>query len=103
MRIVAHRPSAWFLAEDDGDLLLDVNCNSGPAGFSVLARLTPAERAEHAARGDAALDALAGRIQHAGPPAFAQRDVGREIGERFHACVMAWLAARRAAGDPPAP
>jgi hypothetical protein len=100
MRILAHRPSAWFLAEDDGGLLLDVNCSNGPAGYSVPARLTPEERADHAARANAALDALADRIQDAGPPAFAQRDVGPATGERFRACVMARLAAQRAADDP---
>ena len=95
MKILAHRPHAWFLAEDDdGALLLDVNCSSGPAGYSLLARLTAGERANRAARGDAALDALAQHLQDTGPAAFAQRDVGRPTSERFHACVMAWHAAR---------
>ena len=100
MRIVAHRPAAWFLAEDDdGALLLDVHCSHGAADFSVLARLTPDERADHAARGDAALDALAERIQDTGPRAFAERDAGRPASARFNACAMAWLAARRGATD----
>ena len=96
MRIVAHRPQLWFLAEEDGALFLDVNCSNGPAGFSVLARLTPTEAADYAAIGDASLDRLAQAIQDHGPDSFGERDVGREIGERFHATVMAWLAVQRA-------
>ena len=95
MRIVAHRPQLWFLAEEDGALFLDVNCSHGPAGFSVLARLTPAEAADYASGGDASLDRLAQAIQDHGPDSFGERDVGREIGARFHATVMAWLAAQR--------
>ncbi len=96
MRIVAHRPQAWFLGEEDGALYLDVNCSSGPAGYTVLARLTPAEAADYASRGDASLDRLAQAIQDHGPASFAERDVGREINERFHATVMAWRATRPA-------
>ena len=92
MRIVAHRPQRWFLAEEDGALFLDANCSNGPAAFSVLARLTPAEAADYASAGDASLDRLAQAIQDHGPDSFGERDVGRELGARFHATVMAWLA-----------
>ncbi len=96
MRVVAHRPQLWFLAEEDGALFLDVNCSNGPAGFSVLARLTPEEAGDYAAAGDASLDRLADAIQNHGPDSFGERDVGGEIGQRFNAAVTAWLAAQRA-------
>ena len=71
-----------------------LNCSNGPAGFSVLERLTSAEAADYAAAGDASLDRLAQAIQDHGPDSFRERDVGRGIGARFHATVMAWLAAQ---------
>lgn len=94
MHIVAHRPHAWFLAEEDGTLFLDVHCSSGAAGYTVLARLTAVEVADYTAAGDASLDRLATAIQDHGPDSFAQRDVGPEINRRFHATVMAWNAAQ---------
>ncbi len=67
-------------------LFLDADCNSGVAGHPVLARLTSTEAADDAAVGDA--------IQNHGPASFAERDVGPDGGQRFHAAVTTWIAAQ---------
>ena len=102
MRIIGHRPQAWFLAEDEGHLFLDVNCNSGIVGFSLLTQLTAAERAAWTEGGDGFLDTLAEQMQNAGPRIVATRGAGEPWSTRFNETVNAWLAAQRAAlADPP--
>jgi len=102
MRIIGRRPQAWFLAEDEGRLFLDVNCNSGVVGLSLLTQLTRAERAAWTTGGDAFLDRLPDQMQNAGPQIVATRGAGEPWLSRFDETVSAWLAAQRAAlADPP--
>ncbi len=89
MQIVSHRPQDWFLGDEDGVLFLDVGCNHGAFGFSVLVRLTDAQASRYEAEGSPFVDSIARDIQNGGPSAF-ELDIGREWNQRFHAAVMAW-------------
>jgi hypothetical protein len=70
LHVADHHPAAWFLLRDgenpppDGDYYLDVNCNRGAVGFSVLVKLSEAEREEYRALGRVFVDYLAARISY---------------------------------------
>ncbi|HEX8245117.1 MAG TPA: hypothetical protein VF541_16520 [Longimicrobium sp.] len=70
LHVADHHPAAWFLLRDsenpppDGDYYLDVNCDRGAVGFSVLVKLSEAEREEYRALGRVFIEYLAARISH---------------------------------------
>jgi hypothetical protein len=107
MHVVDHAPQHWFLLDDDGALLLDINCSHGAVGYSVLIRLDSAEEDEYRRRGREFLSQLADRIQQAGPifpdseSPWSGRDRTRTDGQRVHAAIMAWLRSQDP-GPPPA-
>lgn len=76
MQVVDHEPHAWFLFKEGNDLLLDVNCNHGPAGYSVMIQLSEEEEAEYSKKGHAYLNWLAQAVQDSGPGrGYQLRDV----------------------------
>lgn len=96
MRIVDYEPRSWFLAEEDGALYLDLNCSSGPAGFTMLVRLTDEEYDRVARDGHSATDTIATQLQYHAVSLFKARNLGPEWQARLGKAVDAWLAARRA-------
>ncbi|MEO9322078.1 hypothetical protein ABFT23_01225 [Nocardioides sp. C4-1] len=67
MDVVDHARAAWYLLADGDALLLDVNCNHGAVGYSVLIELDPTERARWEEEGRAYLDALSHEIHFSAP------------------------------------
>ena len=63
MNVIAHAPHSWFLLLDLNDLYLDVNCNRGAVGFSILLRLTREERDAYRDEGQSAIERLAAGVQ----------------------------------------
>jgi hypothetical protein len=70
LHVVDHHPAAWFLLRGGeheppgGEYYLDVNCDRGAAGFSVLVKLSEAEREEYRALGRVFIEYLAARIAY---------------------------------------
>jgi hypothetical protein len=98
MHVIDHQPFAWFLLRDDGELLLDVACEHGAVGYSVLVRLVSEERTACEAGGHDAVDRLARRIRDSAPGLAGSSspwDERRVRDERAHAAIMAWQAAPR--------
>lgn len=75
--------------------MLDVNCNHGPAGYSIMIELSAAEESEYAQQGHAYLNRLAQAVQHAGPGGGLQlRDVSASYAKESMAAVDEWRAAQ---------
>jgi hypothetical protein len=90
MRVVAHRPSSWFLVEDGTRLLLDVNCSHSAFGFSRLIELSVSERKSYEERGGAFLDELAERVNYRAMSIFAIRHLGPDVEKVVNEAVSAW-------------
>lgn len=67
MEVLDHAHAAWYLLADDDAVLLDVNCNHGAVGYSVLIELDDAERARWEQEGREYLDALSHEIHFSAP------------------------------------
>lgn len=98
MRVVDHEPHHWFLLDDDGRLLLDVHCNHGPVGYSVLLALHDTGIRSLRERGRDHLHRLADAVQDSAPMArdsrspYRERDLSATHGRRVSAAVAAWRA-----------
>jgi hypothetical protein len=83
LHVREHQPYAWFLLDDlDGggeDCWLDVNCDMGAVGFSVLVRLSDEERARYRDAGRDYAGHLAAEISGA-PDRYRDRDLTRTLG-----------------------
>lgn len=96
MQIVDHEPQLWFLAEDDGLLYLDANCNHSFFSYSFMIELSPQEIAEYRNKGRSYLSRLAQDIQNSAPILAASNSIykGRDIsplhGERLNAAIQNW-------------
>lgn len=95
MQVVDHKPHAWFLFKEGNALLLDVNCNHGPAGYGVLIRLSAEEVSEYSQKGRAFLNWLAQVVQNSGPGSgYQRRDVSAIYSkETIAAAVNEWRSA----------
>ncbi|GAA1914810.1 hypothetical protein [Nocardioides hwasunensis] len=67
MEVLNHAPAAWYLLADGDALLLDVNCNHGAIGYSVLIELSDAERDRWTQEGRDYLDTLSHDIHFSAP------------------------------------
>ena len=74
LHVIDYRPHAWFLLRGGEDYYLDVNCNQGPVGFSVLVKLTEAEYREYHALGRIFADYFAAKIAYWSSD-FRERDL----------------------------
>jgi hypothetical protein len=105
MQVIDHEPYAWFLMCEGDQLLLDVACNNGPAGYSVLIPLDASEHAKVQAGGHEYVDQLANRIQGSAPlvrgsmSVYSERDVSRSRGEDVLAAISDWQK-RKATSTP---
>ncbi|UPG88171.1 hypothetical protein L2Y96_12150 [Luteibacter aegosomaticola] len=102
MQVIDHEPSAWFLFSEDDQLFLDVSCNNGPVGYSVLIPLDANEHAKFQAGGHEYVDQLANRIRESAPlvrgsmSVYSERDVSRLRGEHVLTAVSEWRKTRAA-------
>lgn len=91
MQVVDHQPHAWFLLRENEALFLDVNCDHGAVGYSVMIELTADETSGYADRGRAFLDELARDVQDAGPShGYRRRDVSADHAKAATAAIDAW-------------
>ena len=97
MEVIAHRAHLWSLAEEAGELYLDVSCPHGAAGFSVFMRLTPLEAAPVRSGGDEAIDHLAHQVQHHGLSIYRSRNLEPEWHARLNEAVSRWWRSRKPA------
>ena len=67
MQVIDQEPHFWFFFKEGEALLLDVNCNHGAVGYSVMIRLDAEEEAEYFRKGHDYLNWLAQAIQDSGP------------------------------------
>ena len=81
MRIVDYEPHLWFLAEEDGSLFLDANCNHSFVGYSFMIQLSLNEMAEYKRKGRDYLNWLAQNIQDSAPILAASNSIykGRDV------------------------
>jgi hypothetical protein len=93
LHVVDHHPAAWFLLRDatagDDEFYLDVNCDAGAVGFSVLVKLSDAERAVYREIGRGFVESLAETIADR-PNDYRDRDLTRSLGQEVHAAVMSF-------------
>jgi hypothetical protein len=96
MHVIDHEPHSWFLFKAEEALLLDVNCNHGAAGYSVMIQLTAEEAAEYSRGGHVFLNGLAQAVQDAGPgSAYQSRDLSASLAKESLAAVNEWREARQ--------
>lgn len=95
MQVLDHQRASWFLFEEAGVLLLDVNCSHSAAGYSVLIPLSGEEEAEYALKGRDYLSQLARDVQDRGPYShLQQRNVSAAYScEAMNSALEEWLAA----------
>lgn len=95
MYVVDHEPHSWFLFKEAETLLLDVNCNHGPVGYSVMIRLNAEEESDYSREGHAFLNRLARAVQDSGPGSGHQlRDLSATYAKESLAAVSEWRAER---------
>ncbi|HYH83431.1 MAG TPA: hypothetical protein VEX86_26790 [Longimicrobium sp.] len=86
LRVIDHRPQAWFLLRGGEDYYLDVNCNQGAVGFSVLVKLTEAEYREYHALGRIFADYFAAKISYWSSD-FRERDLNSSLEDQVSEAV----------------
>ena len=95
MQVVDHEPYVWFLFTEGNTFFLDVNCNHGPVGYSVMIQLNDAEELEYFQKGRAYLNWLAQAVQDSGPrQGYQLRDVTAIYSKESMAAVNEWRAAQ---------
>jgi len=95
VHVIDHEPHAWFLFKEGDALLLDVNCNHGAAGYSIIIQLNVDEESEYSRKGHAYVDWLAQAVQDSGPGhGYQLRDVSATYAKESTAAVSEWRAAR---------
>jgi hypothetical protein len=89
MRIIACEPDSWFLFENEGSLLFNVNCNYGPVGYDFTIELTIEEKKEFKIKGKHFLQSLANLIDYSTPISrdSASPYKGRSVDERYSALM----------------
>ena len=94
MHVIDHEPHSWFLFKEADALLLDVNCNHGPVGYSVMIQLNAEEESEYSRKGHDFLNWLAQAVQDSGPGSGYQlRDLTATYAKESLAAVNEWRAA----------
>src|SRR5829696_7636151 len=96
MQVVDHEPQAWFLFKKGKTLFLDINCDHGPIGYSVMIQLSAEEEFEYSKQGHVYLNWLAQSVQDAGPgQGYQLRDVSATYSKESMAAVTEWRAAQK--------
>ncbi len=96
MQVVDHEPQAWFLFKEGNALFLDINCNHGAVGYSVMIQLSAEEKSEYSQKGHDYLNSLAQSVQYAGPGwGYQSRDVSAIYSKESTAAVNEWRAAQK--------
>ncbi|WP_133491053.1 MULTISPECIES: hypothetical protein [Alcanivorax] len=96
MKVLDHEPYRWFLLEDSGDLLLDVNCHHSFVSYNVLIQLTPDEMQEYQRHGRDYLNGLSEDIHNSAPILKVSKSIykGRDISslhkERVIEAIRTW-------------
>lgn len=91
MIVLAHEPHAWFLLENEGKLLLDVNCSHSAFSYSMLIELLPPEVAKYRTHGVASINSIASEVQFSGLSKEMQaRNLTNELGEQVMSAIEAW-------------
>jgi len=94
MKIIDHEPQTWFLAEESGNLYLDVSCSQGAVGYSFAIELSAQELAEYKDQGRCYLNWLAEDIHNSVPgminsgSKYKDRRIAREFSERLDDAIL---------------
>ena len=67
MRVIAEAKNSWFLFEEEGKLLFDVNCSNSFVGYDFMMFLNDEEVAQYQKSGREYLNALANSIDYSSP------------------------------------
>lgn len=95
MHVIDNEPHSWFLFKEADALLLDVNCNHGPAGYSVMIQLNAEEESEYSRKGHAFLNWLAQVVQDSGPGhGYQLRNLSATYAKESIAALNEWRAAK---------
>ena len=90
MNVVEHRPADWFLLEKDGEYYIDVNCDSGHVGFSVLVQLNGSEKMHYKNQGVEFIQGLAEVISVKSDRSHPRNIKDKELLELAHESIMSW-------------
>jgi hypothetical protein len=96
LKVLDREPHRWFLLEDSGNLLLDVNCNHSFIGYTFLIVLSHKEADEYQSKGRAYLDWLSEDIDNSAPilktstSIYKGRDLTRSHGKQVIAAIDEW-------------
>ncbi len=96
MKILDHQPQHWFLAEENGKLFLDAQCDHSFVGYSFMIELSPIEAAEYDKNGRDYLSLLADRIHNSVPileashSVYKGRDVSKQYSEKLLTAIDFW-------------
>ncbi len=100
MRVLEHQPNAWFLLEDDCELILDVNCNHSFISYSFSMALNQSEHDQYAEAGVVYLTRLADSINDSAPIAVASdsiykpRKLDDSYSNKITAAITKWRESR---------
>lgn len=67
MKVIDEEKSSWFLFEEDGKLLFDVNCSHSFVGYDFMMFLNEEEIALYKEKGREYLNELANAIDYSSP------------------------------------
>lgn len=94
MNVVEHSPAAWFLLEQDDEYYIDVNCNSGFMGFSVLVQLNGSEKMNYKNQGIEFINGLAEVIADKAELNHPRNIKNKELLSIVHESIMSWKLLR---------
>ena len=98
MKVIGHEPHGWFLLEERGALILDVNCSHSSFAYDFTIEMNADEVAQYRSYGRIYVTLLAQRIQDSVPilkesmSAYKERGVMALYSDRIMAAVRAWSA-----------
>jgi hypothetical protein len=97
MKIIDHVEAGWYLIDNNGDLLIDVNCSGTYVDYSLLIRLNEDEVRAFRVSGRAYIDKLADDISYHGRDKYGSRKVEKDLEEKAYKEILDW---RRKKGLP---
>lgn len=96
MKVIDEEKSSWFLFEEDGKLLFDVNCSHSFVGYDFMMFLNEEEIALYKEKGREYLNDLANAIDFSSPISktstskYKERYVYEQYSERSLDAIDVW-------------
>lgn len=96
MKVIEFKPLAWFLVENDGELYIDVNCQSGFSGFSVVVQLNASEKMHYKNRGIRFIENLGSVIAEKSDYNHPRNIKDKSLIDEVYKAILAWYESHTA-------